>query len=105
MRNINMGDPSQLISMMAKIDYDEGTQGGGLWVTDGLVVCNTQQDYNEGVNPLCLQWKDQFCSFFPTAKKNAEGFVIANLRLDESLEFITVDEQCIPLTDACYYQT
>lgn len=41
MRNINMGEPSQLISLMAKIDYDEDAHGGGLWVTDGLVVCNT----------------------------------------------------------------
>ncbi len=81
---------------MAKID----THGNDMWVKDGLVFANTQQDYNEGVNPLLLQWKDNFNSFFHT-QKSKYGFLIANLTLTETCEFETVDQLAVLQTEAC----
>ena len=54
-----------------------------MWLTDGLLFMNIQQDYGEGVNPLSLQWRDSYISLFATSK-NSNGSVTANLRLDES---------------------
>ena len=74
-----------------------------MWVTDGLVFSNAQQDYNEGVNPLCLQWKDSLTSFYPMNQSH-NGQISVNLRLEESLELKTGDDQIVLMTAACYSQ-
>ena len=89
---IHVSDINHLIPLLAKTDFD---QTGDIWVKDGLVFASAQQDYNEGVNPFTLQWKDNFCSFFPL-RKNKQGFFVANLTLTETFEFETVDELAIP---------
>ena len=43
---IDIQDTDQMVSLMAKIEID----GDDMWVKDGLVFTNAQQDYNEGVN-------------------------------------------------------
>ena len=66
------------------------------WISDGLVFANGQQDYNEGVNPLTLQWKDSTISFFPLvnrgAVKQGSKEQLINLRLEDNLQLTTVDE-------------
>jgi hypothetical protein len=93
---IDIQDTDQMVSLMAKIEID----GDDMWVKDGLVFTNAQQDYNEGVNPLCLQWKDNLNSFFHM-KKSKQGSLIVNLTLTETSEFETADEIAVPQTQTC----
>lgn len=64
---IDLTQLDQIVRLLAKINADENLQQ--LWVSDGLIFANSQQDYNEGVNPLTLQWKDSLCSFFPLVQQ------------------------------------
>ena len=98
-KNMDLQDWNQVISLLAKFDFDDEN----MWVTDGLVFSNAQQDYNEGVNPLCLQWKDSLTSFYPMSQSR-NGQISVNLRLEESLELKTGDDQIVPMTAACYSQ-
>lgn len=54
-----------MVNLLAKVRLNDELR---VWLIDGLVFANSQQDYNEGVNPLTLQWKDSVCSFFPLVR-------------------------------------
>lgn len=100
LRRLNLADPRQIVETLSKVDFDDND----FWISDGLVFAQISSDYCEGVNPYILQWKDTKCSFFvPQASHN--GSILANLRLTESYEFQTLDEQIVTMTESCYYES
>mmetsp|Transcript_21693 Transcript_21693/g.29083 ORF Transcript_21693/g.29083 Transcript_21693/m.29083 type:complete len:110 (+) Transcript_21693:1090-1419(+) len=97
--HFNLEDISSLTSIIAKIDQDSG---GNLWIKDGLLFANLQSDYNEGVNPLTLHWKDSVCSLFPI-QKSQKGCNTVSLQLTEGHGFTTVEETLVPMTAQCEF--
>jgi len=77
---------------LAKIDYARDGSTDDFWLKDGLVFAHTEQEYDEGLNPLTLQWKDKMTTMYPYEKSH-DGYVGVVLHVNEEQEFTCQEDQ------------
>lgn len=83
---VNTNEIDQVIDTLAKVDYARDGSTDAFWLKDGLVFAHTEQEYDEGLNPLTLQWKDKMTTMYPYEKSH-DGYVGVVLHVNEEQEF------------------
>ena len=62
--NYNFEDFDSIISVLQKVEFDKTNVSDEFWFKDGLIFAHNEQEYEQGLNPLTLQWKDGSNSFY-----------------------------------------